>query len=77
VVPGLAQAALPQHSISHLLALHRFHELGWKAETVLGPGEHRDDEGGPSSGRGVDQRLEHRQHRSKSRWSSRQRSSRA
>jgi hypothetical protein len=57
VVPGLANATLPQRSISHLLALHRFHELGWKAETVLGPGEHQDNEGGPPFGRGVDQRL--------------------
>jgi hypothetical protein len=40
-VLGLANAALPQRSGSHLLALHRFHELRWKVEAVLGPGEHR------------------------------------
>jgi hypothetical protein len=75
-VPGLANAALPQRSISHLLALHRLHELGWKAETVLGPGEHRDDEGGPPFGRGVDRRLECRQRRLKPSQTSRRRSRR-
>jgi hypothetical protein len=57
---GLANAALPQRSISHLLALHRFHELRWKAEEVLCPGEHRDYEGGPPLGRGISWRLERR-----------------
>jgi hypothetical protein len=71
VVPRLANAALPQRSVGHLLALHRFHELRWKAETVLGPGEHRDDESGPPFGQGLDRRLERRQHRSKPRWTSR------
>jgi hypothetical protein len=52
-IPRLANAALPQHSVSHLLALHYLHELGWKAETVLGPGEHRDNKGGPPFGRGI------------------------
>jgi hypothetical protein len=46
-VPRLANAALPQSSVSHLLALHRLHKPGQKAKTILGPGEHRDNEGGP------------------------------
>jgi hypothetical protein len=67
-VLGLANATLPQHGVSHLLALHRFHELRWKAEAVLGPGEHRDYEGGPPFGRGVGRRLERRQRQLKPRW---------
>jgi hypothetical protein len=54
----LANVALPQHSISHLLAFHRFHELRWKAEEVLGPSEYRDYEGGPPLGRDVGRWLE-------------------
>jgi hypothetical protein len=69
-VPGLAHAALPQRSVRHLLAVHHFHKLGRKEEVVLGPGEHRDDEGAPSFGRGVDRRLEQWQRRLKPRWSS-------
>jgi hypothetical protein len=46
-VLGLAKDALLQRGIGHLLALHRFHELGWKAEEVLGSSEYWDDEGGP------------------------------
>jgi hypothetical protein len=76
-VPRLANAALPQHSVSHLLVLHYLHELGWKAETVLAPGEHRDNKGGPPFGRGIGQRLERRQRRLKPRWTSRQRSRRS
>jgi hypothetical protein len=49
-VLGLANAALPQRSISHLLAFHRFHKLRWKAEEVLVPGEHQDCAGGPPFG---------------------------
>jgi hypothetical protein len=58
VVLGLAAAAFPQLGISHLLAFHRVHKLGWKAEEVSGPGKHRDDAGGPSLGRDVGRRLE-------------------
>jgi hypothetical protein len=58
VVLGLAGAALPQRGISHLLAFHRFHELGWKAEEVLGPSEYWDYSGRPPLGRDVGRRLE-------------------
>jgi hypothetical protein len=47
---GLADAALLQHGTSHLLAVHRFHELGWKAEEVLRPSEYWDYAGGPPFG---------------------------
>jgi hypothetical protein len=49
VVLGLADAALPQRSMSHLLAFHRFRKLRWKSKEVLGPGEYRDYAGGPLS----------------------------
>jgi hypothetical protein len=49
-VLGLADAALPQRSISHLLAFHRVRKLRWKAKEVLGPGEYRDYAGGPPLG---------------------------
>jgi hypothetical protein len=39
---------------------------------VLAPGKHQDDEGGSLLGSGVRQRLEHQQHRLKSRWASEQ-----
>jgi hypothetical protein len=43
---------------------------------VLHPGEHRDDEGGPSLGQSVGQQLERRQRRLKPRWTSQGRSCR-
>jgi hypothetical protein len=76
-VLGLVNAALPQRSISHLLAFHRFHELRWKAEEVFGPGEYQDYEGGPPLGRGVRQRLERWSHRPKLRWAGQRRDRRA
>jgi hypothetical protein len=72
-VLGLANAALSQRSVSHLLALHHFHELRWKAEEVLRPGEHRDYEGGPPLDGGVGRRLECRQNRLKPRRTGRRR----
>jgi hypothetical protein len=39
-VLGLANAALLQDGVRHLLALHRLHELGGQAETDLSPSEH-------------------------------------
>jgi hypothetical protein len=57
-VLGLADAALPQCNISHLLAFRRFHKLRWKAKEVLGPGEYRDYAGGPPLGRDVGRWLE-------------------
>jgi hypothetical protein len=58
VVLRLAAAALPQRSISHLLAFHRVCKLRWKAKEVLGPREHRDYVGGPPLGRDVGRWLE-------------------
>jgi hypothetical protein len=57
--------------MSHLLALHHCHELGWKAEAVPGPGEHRDYESGPPFDRDVGRRLERWQHRLSPRQNSR------
>jgi hypothetical protein len=55
---GLAAAALPQRSMSHLLAFHRIYKLRWKAKEILGPGKHMDYAGGPPLGRDVGRRLE-------------------
>jgi hypothetical protein len=67
-VLGLADAALPQRSISHLLAFHRFRKLRWKAKEVLGPSEYRDYAGGPPLSRDVGRRLECRFLRPEPRW---------
>jgi hypothetical protein len=69
-VLGLADAALPQRSMSHLLAFHRFRKLRWKAKEVLGPGEYRDYAGGPPLGGDIGWRLERRLLRSEPRWAS-------
>jgi hypothetical protein len=59
-VLGLAAAALPQLSISHLLAFHRVRKLGRKMEEVLGPSKHRDYAGGPPLGQDIGRWLERR-----------------
>jgi hypothetical protein len=55
---GLADAALPQCSISHLMAFHRLHKLGRKTKEVLSPGKYGNYAGGPPLDREVGRWLE-------------------